>query len=80
MGISAAPRSDTCLLCEHYIGSKIAPHVDDTIEGDHVIYCSAFPDGIPDEITYGTIDHRQPFHGDNGLVFTLKTKRAPSVQ
>jgi len=28
-----------------------------------------FPDGIPDEILTNGHDHRQPFEGDNGIVF-----------
>ena len=31
--------------------------------------CSAFPDGIPDEIFKNSIQHNQPYPGDNGIRF-----------
>lgn len=31
--------------------------------------CSAFPDGIPDQIWKGGYDHRNPFPGDGGQRF-----------
>ena len=31
--------------------------------------CEAFPDGIPDPISFHYIDHREPFEGDQGLRF-----------
>lgn len=31
--------------------------------------CTVFPDGIPDEITNNTFDHRMPFPGDGGVQF-----------
>ena len=32
--------------------------------------CLAFPDGIPDEILEGEHDHRTPFRGDHGIVYS----------
>lgn len=31
--------------------------------------CTAFPEGIPDEIWLGQNDHKKPYEGDNGITF-----------
>lgn len=31
--------------------------------------CDAYPNGIPDEIHFGGLDHRQPLDGDGGITF-----------
>lgn len=51
--------SDVCSYCRHY-----RPDV-----GRHT--CAAFPveDSIPMEIWQGEYDHRQPYPGDNGILF-----------
>lgn len=52
--------SPMCKFCKHYI-KKFPPGRPYT--------CDAFPDGIPDKIFFEAGDHRQPLHGDNGIVF-----------
>lgn len=48
------PSSNQCHLCLNYGGEGV---------------CLAFPDGIPDEIWSGEVDHSQPYKGDNGFRF-----------
>jgi hypothetical protein len=38
--------------------------------------CPAFPDGVPEDIYYNRVDHRQPFNGDNGIHFEPKDQQA----
>jgi hypothetical protein len=43
-----------------------------------VLCCKAFPSGIPDEILQGEHDHREPYSGDNGILYepvALEQKR-----
>lgn len=50
-----------CTLCSHFTTiSKMT--------------CKAFPEGIPGEIWSNKVSHRQPYSGDNGIVFELKDK------
>ncbi len=44
-----------CEFCKHRIADSVT--------------CQAFPAGIPPEVYNGTIDHRLPYAGDNGLQF-----------
>lgn len=36
--------------------------------------CTAFPNGIPGDISNGVHNHIKPFKGDNGIVFKAKPK------
>ena len=51
--------------CVHFQGVRRKGE-DETTE---VVYCSAFPNGIPEEIAYGNNPHTKPFIGDNGIRF-----------
>jgi hypothetical protein len=33
--------------------------------------CKAYPEGIPEEIFNGEIDHRKPYKGDNGIIYEM---------
>lgn len=48
-----------CIGCRHYDRSMPGPG----------IRCTAFPDGVPDEIFESRADHRRPFEGDHGILF-----------
>ncbi len=47
-----------CALCIHYFARQRR--------------CKAYPDGIPDEILNGTVDHRLPYAGDHGIQLELE--------
>ncbi len=35
--------------------------------------CDAFPDGIPDRILAGIVEHTRPVPGDNGIFFKKRS-------
>lgn len=53
------PETD-CMKCKH---------LHKPVDGDWGYKCAAFPAGIPEEIITGEVEHRQPYDGDNGIVF-----------
>ena len=59
MGATFPPKTDICLSCNHYGGTRILER-EGGIEGDHINFLTAFPDGIPEEILTGNHDHREP--------------------
>ena len=48
-----------CLCCRHFVSGIRSP--------DGEPRCAAFPDGIPHEVFFTTVDHRKPYPGDNGI-------------
>ena len=44
-----------CASCKHMIPFSLK--------------CKAFPQGIPETILHGRWDHREPFEGDNGILY-----------
>ncbi len=53
-----------CYSCAHLAGQGAG------------MTCTAFPEGIPDEILNSEADHRLPYPGDNGITFE-QTPGAP---
>lgn len=51
-------RTGLCSFCEHATPS------------DNGMSCAAYPDGIPDDILYGGLDHRKPLPEDHGVQFS----------
>lgn len=57
-----------CWPCRHYRPSEFWSE-----DGWPVDACAAFPDRIPSIITVGGFDHREPYPGDNGIRFEVRT-------
>jgi hypothetical protein len=56
MSVPAPP----CLRCKHFNYNKPG------------MTCLAFPDGIPEDVIEGIVEHREPIEGDHGIRFELK--------
>jgi len=50
-------KAPICLTCVYFIDDP-----------EHLV-CEAFPNGIPEAILTGQVDHRRPYPGDNGLQY-----------
>lgn len=50
-------RQHQCAHCANFVGDGA---------------CLAFPGGIPGPLLTGEVAHREPYPGDNGVVFQLK--------
>lgn len=48
-----------CMDCKNYIGKN----------ENEKLCCRAFPDGIPDDIFWNKIDHKENINGDRGIKF-----------
>lgn len=51
-----------CYGCKHLVPTS-----------EFELKCTAFPQGIPNEIVLSKHDHRTPFPGDHGVRFEAKT-------
>lgn len=54
--------SKICTMCKHYEPKNSKPVKEGQI-------CTAFSNGIPDEIWLGKNDHKNPYKGDHGIQF-----------
>jgi hypothetical protein len=54
-----------CLKCKHFNQDP----------ENHWFKCTAFETGIPSDIIYGKVDHRQKYPGDRGIHFELAIKK-----
>ena len=55
--------SPVCFGCTHMYPSG----------PNHDLKCDAYPSDIPWDILLSKVDHRQPYPGDNGVVFEPKS-------
>jgi len=58
-----------CLYCKHFLSEKLVVSESEITS----IRCEAYLNGnIPDEILSASVDHRQPYLNDNGIIFSPK--------
>jgi len=67
------PPSERCQTCKHYIGNKVFNAIESNtkiLEGEFMPYCSAFKNGIPEEISIGDNLHTSPLPNQgNSIVY-----------
>ena len=56
-----------CMDCKNYIGRN----------NEDKDICKAFPDGIPDNVFWGDINHKTHIDGDNGYKFESLYESTP---
>jgi len=54
--------SSVCSYCKNWNFNESKPKPQGNV-------CTAFPDGIPDEIWLGKNDHKKPYDGDHGIQY-----------
>jgi len=60
-------------ICKHFSGVR---YLDESIgEASEVVYCPAFPDGIPREIAYGDNPHSTVMKGQVGTIVYERGQR-----
>lgn len=61
--------SPECNTCKHFKYETGYFIIEEELEGLHTFICDAFPNGIPDEISYRAHSHKTPHPGDNGIQY-----------
>jgi hypothetical protein len=72
--MSAPLLADLCSRCRHLSGVVPLSRPSDAgeiVSGEAEVAgaCAAFPNGIPDAIAEGDVEHREPYPGDRGIRF-----------
>lgn len=62
------PTRPDCLSCIHY---------NDFDEEQEAVTCAAFPQGIPADIYFEAVPHREPRNGDGGITFAQDPEKPP---
>ena len=76
--------SRQCQNCKHYRGAIEVPRneaadpydPDERVDTTEDFACTAFPEGIPDDILEERFDHRNAHAGDDGVLFMAASARS----